>query len=79
MDYFKNYVSNTLAGTSNRLFFDNSDAKGTPSACMSFYKATAGGEFDYSILFSNAIDSTYAHGRNGKPNKILNDFDPTKI
>lgn len=75
MDYFKNYVSNTLAGTSNQLFFDNADAKGAPSTCMSFYKATVGGEFDYSILFSNVVDSTYAQGLNGKPNMILDDFD----
>jgi lysophospholipase L1-like esterase len=74
MDFFKNYVSNTLAGTSNQLYFDNTDAMGTPCTCMSFYKVTAGGEFDYSILFSNAVDSTYAQGLNGKPNMILDDF-----
>ncbi len=75
MEYFKNYVSNTLAGTSNQLFFNNSSANGKTSEGMMFYKATVGGEFDYSILFSNAIDSTYAQGLQGKPNMIIKDFD----
>lgn len=75
MEYFKNYVSNTLAGTSNQLYFDNSAANGAVSEGMMFYKATVGGEFDYSVLFSNSIDSTYASGNKGVPNMKLSDFD----
>ena len=75
MEYFKNYVSNTLAGTSNQLFCCNASADGKTSEGMMLYKATVGGEFDYSILFSNAIDSTYAMGLTGTPNMTLGDFD----
>lgn len=75
MEYFKNYVSNTLAGTSNQLYFDNSAAKGNSSEGMMFYRATVGGEFEYSLLFSNSIDSTHSKGNSGRPNMKMNDFD----
>ena len=42
MNYFKNYVSNTLAGTSNQLFFDNSASMGKECFGMMFYKLTVG-------------------------------------
>ena len=74
MEYFKNYVSNTLAGTSNQLYFDNTSANGGISEGMMFYKATVGGEFEYSLLFSDSVDSTYANGDSGRPNMILSDF-----
>lgn len=79
MEYFKNYVSNTLAGTSNQLYYDNSAAGGKASEGMMLYRATVGGEFDYSILFSNTIDSTYAKGTSGTPNLKLRDFDITSV
>lgn len=79
MEYFKNYVSNTLAGTSNQLYFDNSSANGAVSEGMMLYRATVGGEFDYSVLFSNSIDSTYSRGQSGVPNMKLLDFDITGI
>ena len=79
MEYFKNYVSNTLAGTSNQLYFDNAAANGAVSEGMMFYKATVGGEFEYSLLFSNTIDSTYARGDNGVPNMKLRDFEVTGV
>jgi lysophospholipase L1-like esterase len=79
MEYFKNYVSNTLAGTSNQLYFDNSSAKDKISEGMMFYKATVGGEFEYSLLFSNSIDSTYASGNKGVPNMKLADFEITGV
>lgn len=79
MEYFKNYVSNTLAGTSNQLYFDNSSANGGISEGMMFYKATVGGEFEYSVLFSNSIDSTYASGNSGVPNMKLDDFEITGV
>lgn len=74
MEYFKNYVSNTLAGTSNQLYFENISANGGISEGMMFYKATVGGEFEYSLLFSDSVDSTYANGDSGRPNMILSDF-----
>ena len=79
MEYFKNYVSNTLAGTSNQLYFDNTAANGAVSEGMIFYKATVGGEFEYSLLFSDTIDSTYARGEQGVPNMKLEDFEVTGV
>ncbi len=79
MEYFKNYVSNTLAGTSNQLYFNNAAAGGAASEGMMFYKATVGGEFEYSLLFSNSIDSTYANGQSGVPNLKMTDFDILSI
>ena len=79
MNYFKNYVSNTLAGTSNQLFFDNSASMGKECFGMMFYKLTVGGEFEYSLLFSDTIDSTYAKGDCGSPNLKLDDFNVTEI
>lgn len=79
MEYFKNYVSNTLAGTSNQLYFDNTAANGAVSEGLMFYKATVGGEFEYSLLFSNTIDSTYAKGEKGVPNMELEDFEVTGV
>ena len=65
MDFFKKYVSNTLAGSSNQSFFlsDSSEQKGRV-----FYKVFAGGEYDYSFMFSNIIDSTYADVSHSKAN-----------
>ena len=54
-----NFVSNTLAGSSNQYFFisDGKTHKG-----RIFYKITQKGEYDYSFLFTNIIDSTYGDG-----------------
>lgn len=58
-NYLENYVSNTLAASSNQLYF-TSDSK--EQASRAFYKIFAGGKYEYSFLFSNIIDSTYADG-----------------
>lgn len=59
MDFFNQFRSNSCAGAANQLFF-------TPEKPVStgrvFYKIFAGGSFDYSLLFSNTIDSTYSDG-----------------
>ena len=79
MEYFQSYVSNTLAGTSNQLYFDNTPANGAVSEGMMFYKATVGGEYEYSLLFSNAIDTTFAEGDSGVANMKLEDFEITGV
>lgn len=59
LNYFcENYTSNTLAGTSVQSYF-------TPQgklAAYAFYKPFSAGEFDYSFLFTNTVDSTYSDG-----------------
>lgn len=58
--YLQRYTSNTLAGSSNQYYFEMQ--KGEVKTGRVFYKIFCGGEYDYSFLFSNVIDSTYADG-----------------
>ncbi|MBE6663769.1 MAG: hypothetical protein E7602_04630 [Ruminococcaceae bacterium] len=62
--YFDNYVSNSLAPSSNQSYFCDE------SKCISrsFYKVHVGGKFEYSFLFSNTIYSTYADGSYSQAN-----------
>ena len=58
MDFYKKFTSNTLAGSGNQLYFysDDENALQRGRVC---YKVFKGGEFNYSFLFSNVIDSTF--------------------
>lgn len=69
MDYFKKYVSNTYGGSGNQLFFEMEE--GDMRTSLVFYKITESGEYDYSFLFSNIIDSTFADGAVSHNNLIL--------
>ena len=68
MQYFKNYVSNTLAGSSMQHFFESDNKSHTGRV---FYKVFLSGEFQYSLLFSNIIDSTYDDGSISHKNLVL--------
>jgi lysophospholipase L1-like esterase len=67
MNYFDTYASNTLAGSSNQYFFtsDKSVRKGRV-----FYKIFDKGEYNYSFLFTNTIDSTYGDGSKSHKNLL---------
>lgn len=58
MEYYKNYVSNTLAGTSGQYIFKAEDENKVQKGRI-FYKIFCGGKYDYSFLFSNMTDSTF--------------------
>lgn len=58
-NYFKNYVSNTLASTQNQLCFKSD---GTRQKGRVHLKAFVSGELEYSLMFSDTINSTYAGG-----------------
>ena len=60
MNYLDKYVSNTLAGSSNQLYFTSQESLRLTG--RAFYKIHKAGEFEYSFLFSDTIDSTYADG-----------------
>ncbi len=65
MTHFKNYVSNTIAGASNQFIFStNLDTSRV------FYKITEGGKYNYSLIFTNTIDSTFADGSQCQKNVI---------
>lgn len=64
MEFFEEFVSNTTAGTSNQSFFTGGDGVGRV-----FYRLLWGGEFPYSLLFSNTVDSTFGDGSKSRANQ----------
>ncbi len=68
MQYFDNFRSNTYAGSGNQLFFNMEENEIRTGRV--FYKITNGGKYDYSILFSNIMDSTYNDGSKSHKNLI---------
>lgn len=68
MKYFEDFTSNTYAGSGNQLHFKMNENEIRTGRV--FYKISVGGEYNYSILFSNIIDSTYADGSISHKNLI---------
>ncbi len=77
MDFFKTYTSNTLAGSGNQSFFRTSCAD-TIQKGRVLYKVFAGGAYQYSLLFSNIIDSTFADGTHSHKNLIVDEWTITE-
>lgn len=71
MEYFEKYTSNTYAGSGNQLYFGTN---GKVKVGRVFYKISVGGSFNYSLLFSNIIDSTYADGKVSHKNLICDEW-----
>lgn len=69
MEYFEKYSSNTLAGSGSQFFFYNENKQPTRSCTL--YKVTNGGEYPYSFLFSNTIDSTFSDGSISHKNLVV--------
>ena len=59
MEFFKNYVSNSLAGSTSQSFYEDD---GTLRRGRVYYKLFCGGKMEYSLLFSNTTDSTFSDG-----------------
>ena len=72
MKYFEEFKSNTYAGSGNQLFFNMDENEIRTGRAL--YKISAGGKDNYSILFSNIIDSTYADGLIGHKNLICENW-----
>ena len=72
MRYFENFKSNTYAGSGNQLYFtmDENEIR----TGRAFYKISVGGKYNYSILFSNIIDSTFADGSISQKNLICDEW-----
>ncbi len=73
MNYFDNYVSNTLAASANQYFFNNENENEIFTGRV-FYKVFAGGRYNYSFLFSNTIDSTYSDGKKSYKNLVCDEW-----
>ena len=72
MDYFDKYSSNTLASSGNQFYFNAN--KGNITTGRVFYKITAPGKYNYSLLFTNTVDSTYADGSQSKKDLSCGDW-----
>lgn len=72
MKYFDKFTSNTYASSGNQLFF----ATNKDEVCTGriFYKISVGGKYNYSLLFSNIIDSTYLDGTVSHNNLICDEW-----
>jgi lysophospholipase L1-like esterase len=72
MTYFAHYISNTIAGSGNQSWFSMPlDEIRTGRV---FYKITAGGEYSYSLLFSNIMDSTFSKGDHSYKNLLCEEW-----
>jgi len=69
MEYFEKYCSNTLAGSGNQHIFYNENEQQIRSCTL--YKVTSDGEYPYSFLFSNTVDSTYSDGTVSHKNLVV--------
>lgn len=72
MNYFNKYTSNTCASSANQHYFTLD--KNEVCTGRVFYKIFSGGKYNYSLLFSNIIDSTYADGDVSHKNLICNEW-----
>ncbi len=78
MEFFNQYTSNTLAGSGNQSFFVNANPEKIFKS-RTFYKVFCGGEYNYSFLFSNIMDSTYADGSVSHKNLIIDSWNIHKV
>ena len=61
MEYFSKYSSNTFAAGANQLTFGTPE--GESVTVRAFYRIAFGGRYNYSLLFSNTVDSTFSDGK----------------
>lgn len=74
MRYFEKYTSNTTASAMNQYYFINEDPEKEMTGRV-FYKIFSGGKYNYSFLFSNIIDSTYAEGTVSHMNLVCDEWE----
>ena len=72
MKWFETYSSNTLGAGGNQLIFGTDGKEMTGRI---YYKIFAGGTYNYSLLFSNIMDSTYKYGEESCCNKICDEWE----
>lgn len=71
-EYFEKYSSNTYAGSGNQLYFTMNDGEIRTGRVL--YKISSSGEYNYSMLFSNIIDSTYGDGSISHKNLLCDNW-----
>ena len=73
MRFFDEYCSDTLAASANQcaLFTDDGETVRTGRI---YYRIFAGGKQNYTLLFSDTIDSTYDDGGISRKNRVCGDW-----
>ena len=69
MDIYKNFVSGTLASNGNQRILRSSRKNAVRTGCV-FIRVSAGGEYEYTFAFSDAIDSTFGNGNDSHCNDL---------
>lgn len=72
MRYFEEFHSNTCGGSGNQFFFGTG---GKVETGRVYYQITHGGNYRYSLLFSNVMDSTYSDGSISHCNLICDSWE----
>lgn len=73
MKYFEKYTSNTAGASGNQYIFTNDDENEVLTSRV-FYKISFGGRYNYSLLFSNILDSTFYDGSVSNANMIVGEW-----
>ncbi|MBQ3141238.1 MAG: SGNH/GDSL hydrolase family protein, partial [Clostridia bacterium] len=73
MKYFTQFTSNTCAAGGNQHFFTMQPDEIRTGRV--FYRIAVGGEYRYSLLFSNVIDSTFSNGAVSHKNLICDEWE----
>lgn len=73
MRYFEEFSSNSTAGSGNPYFFCPEDPE-KKIVGRTYYRITFGGEYRYSLLYSNLIDSTFADGNISHCNLVVDEW-----
>lgn len=68
-EYFEKYSSTTIGAGANQSFFEMNE--GEIRTSLAFFKAGVTGRHNYSLLFSDVIDSTFADGSKSRANMKL--------
>lgn len=73
MEWFSQYASNTPGAGGNQYVFR--PAQDTVNKGRVYYKIFAGGTYEYSLLYSNVTDSTFADGSVSRCNRICDGWE----
>ena len=68
--YFARFRANTMAGSGNQSWFRSESAEKEITGRV-FYRVFAGGEYNWSPLFSDAVFTTFADGSHSHANQTL--------
>lgn len=73
MKFYQTYTSNTIAGTANQCF--TTSAADCVRTGRAFYKIANGGEYEYALVFSNIVASTYSQGEVSRVNRVCDEWE----